>query len=365
MISSDIIKYTIKNEKKYIITEEIMLHVIQNNDISCLTAEYNNNEITYNIYESNNKVEIHRSLFVFENIKKIIDRFQIKFAKKIYFFHNKSDACQLKDLNYPLISHSRKIGYDEIILWPLTITKNTFFHYDLNYYKNEPDNIMWDKKKNKFIFKGMNSGNPFSCIKYPWYNQRCSRVDLLIEFLKLPEEFQKKGEITFDNIYPNMSELMSIVNNDKKIFEKFGKMLLPGKNINDLRNEIKLVLNNVKPREKLSYLFNYKYIICPEGFDVSSGLNWVLCSNSLAIVPPFHYENTIINSDYLKPYIHYVPIEENFSNLREIVEWCMENSAKCEEIIKNANDYSKQFLNEDFIVNYLKDIILKIINLQE
>jgi hypothetical protein len=365
MISSDIIKYTIKNEKKYIITQEIMLNTIQNSNISCLTAEYNNNEFIYNIYESNDKGEIHRSLFVFENIKKIIDIFQIKFAKKIYFFHNRSDACQSKNLNYPLISHSRKIGYDEIILWPLTITKNTFIHYDLNYYKNERDNIIWNNKRNKFIFKGMNSGNPFSCVKYQWNYERCSRVDLLLEYLKLPQELQEKGEITFDYIYPNMSELMSIVDNDEKIFEKFGKILLPGKNIDDLRKEIKLVLNNVKPRQKLNYLFDYKYIICPEGFDVSSGLNWVLCSNSLAIVPPFHYENTIINSDYLKPYIHYVPIEENFSNLREILEWCMMNDEKCKEIIKNANDYSNKFLSEDFMINYLKDIILKIIDLQE
>jgi len=361
----DLITYTFKKFHKFNLNDENVFYILSlNSNISCLMLEYLNDKLICKIKECENKTEIKRSLFVFENIIYIIKKFNIQFKKKIYFFHYKEDCCNLNNMNIPLMAHSRKIGNENIILWPLTIKKyGNFLHHDLTYYHNNTDNVLWENKKNMFVFKGMNSGNPFSIVKNRWNLDRSSRVNLLLEYLKLPENLQKKGEISFDFIYPNTNEVKELLKDDKKILEKYKNNWLLG-TIDELKDEINLLLKYIKPREKINYLYNFKYIICPEGFDVSSGLNWVLCSNSLAIVPPFHYENTIINSNFLKPYEHFVPINEDFSNLKETIEWCEMNEDKCKQIIKNANDYSKNFLDNKFMEDYLKEIIINIIKNQ-
>jgi hypothetical protein len=222
---------------------------------------------------------------------------------------------------------------------------------------------LWENKNNMFVFKGMNSGNPFSIVKRRWDLERNSRVKLLLEYLKLPENLQNKGEISFDFIYPNTQEIKEIVKDNDKLSNKFKNDLLLG-TLDELKNEINILLKHIKPREKINYLYNFKYIICPEGFDVSSGLNWVLCSNSLAIVPPFHYENNIINSEILKPYEHFVPINQDYTNLKETIEWCENNPEKCKQIVKNANNYAHIFLNNNFMEEYLKKIIIYVLNSQ-
>jgi ferritin len=73
-----------------------------------------------------------------------------------------------------------------------------------------------------------------------------------------------------------------------------------------------------------------------------------------------HYENTIINSSCLKPYVHYVPIKEDFSDLKEVMEWCLSNESKCKEIIKNANEYAKFFLDEANVINFLQKLISEV-----
>lgn len=171
----------------------------------------------------------------------------------------------------------------------------------------------------------MNSGNFFSSIKFKCNLDRKSRVDLLIEYLGLDEKLKNMCDIGFNCLYPSINEILELRNNYEYIKNKYGNELIEGKTVYYINNEINLMLENTKPFLTLSEIQKNKYIFCPEGFDVSSSLNWVLCSKSLAIVPPQHYENTIINSDVLKPYQHYVPINEDYSNLSEIIEWVMNN----------------------------------------
>ena len=43
--------------------------------------------------------------------------------------------------------------------------------------------------------------------------------------------------------------------------------------------------------------------------------------------------------DELKEYVHYVPVENDFSDLNERIQWCIDNNDKCEEITKNAKQF--------------------------
>ena len=64
----------------------------------------------------------------------------------------------------------------------------------------------------------------------------------------------------------------------------------------------------------------YKYIISIEGNDVSSGLKWMLFSNSVVLTPPFTWESWSMEG-ILKPFVHYIPLKADMSNVEEMIQW--------------------------------------------
>ncbi|KAL3815510.1 hypothetical protein ACHAXA_006207 [Cyclostephanos tholiformis] len=64
----------------------------------------------------------------------------------------------------------------------------------------------------------------------------------------------------------------------------------------------------------------YKYIISIEGNDVSSGLKWMLLSNSVVLMPPCTMESWAMEGK-LKPFVHFIPLRADMSNVEEMVRW--------------------------------------------
>ena len=113
----------------------------------------------------------------------------------------------------------------------------------------------------------------------------------------------------------------------------------------------------LKPKMTIKEMLNYKYIISIPGNDKDSGLNWKLASNSVVLMAPPKIESWLMEG-LLKPWVHYVPLADDYSDLDKIVEWCKNNDEKCQEIVKNANKFMKQFENikiERKIFNMIKE----------
>jgi hypothetical protein len=330
--------------------------VSNNQNISALIIKKNKE---YEIIECDNKNEIERSICVFENIKNIIIEYNLNIYEDKVIYHYKSDSCDYKGQLLPILSHSKKISNNNVILWSLT-KNQSYIHWNLQEYIKSLDMIKWENKKNIFFFRGLNSGNPFDCVEYPWFINRSSRTKLLLESLKLSIELKELCDISFYTL-ENYDEILKYVNNTNKLNELFGNLLKKDKTIIDLQKEIKIMLNYIKPNIELNKIYENKFIFCPEGFDVSAQLSWVLASNSVAICPPFQYESNIINSNKLKPYIHYIPINADYSNLNDVMEWCLTHDNECKKINDNAKKYMEDFLDEEKMKEYHKDILLKII----
>ena len=120
----------------------------------------------------------------------------------------------------------------------------------------------------------------------------------------------------------------------------------------------KYLKNNMSIKEQLKY----KYILSIEGNDVASGLKWQLYSNSVV----FMRKPKIVSwamEDKLEPYIHYIPIKDDFSDLIEQIEYADKNYDKCLNIIKNANKFIEQFLDQkkEELIHFL--VIKKYFNL--
>lgn len=185
-----------------------------------------------------------------------------------------------------------------------------------NYY-NKLIDIQFEKKYNKIIWRGASTGcldrkgNRFTLIE-KWFNKN-ERID-----------------VGFSLICQN-------------------------------RNTFSCYLKN---NMTITNILKYKYIISVEGNDKDSGINWKLNSNSLVLMPRPTVSSWLMETT-LVPDHHYVLLKDDFSDLEEKFIWCENNQDKCKEIIKNANNYMKQFDNqqhEEFIERCVIEKYLKFYN---
>lgn len=111
----------------------------------------------------------------------------------------------------------------------------------------------------------------------------------------------------------------------------------------------------IKQSLTIHELLNYKYILSIPGNDKDTGLNWKLASSSLVLMAPPKIESWLMEG-LLIPWIHYVPLLDDYSDLDIIVEWCRNNDKKCQNIIRNANHFMCRFEN----LKLEKDIFIMI-----
>lgn len=109
--------------------------------------------------------------------------------------------------------------------------------------------------------------------------------------------------------------------------------------------------------------FNYKYILNLEGNDYSSSFPFILNSNSLALhTYPFRYE-TILFGDDIQPWVHFVPVKQDCSDIVEKLQWCEEHQEECKAIISRANAYILPYKNKQCYDNILCKIVQSLKNL--
>ena len=79
----------------------------------------------------------------------------------------------------------------------------------------------------------------------------------------------------------------------------------------------------------------YKYLLALDGYDGPSNFYWMLNSNSLILRQESEWE--MFGDCYFQPWVHFVPLAQDCSDLSEKIEWCESHQAECERMIENAH----------------------------
>lgn len=111
-----------------------------------------------------------------------------------------------------------------------------------------------------------------------------------------------------------------------------------------------------KDKKSLTEMLTYKYLLSVEGNDVATNLKWIMASHSVLMAPSFQIESWFLEHR-LRPYIHYLPIQDDFSDVQDQFNWAEQHPKECERIISNANQYVEQFLNESREKKVLSDVL--------
>lgn len=96
----------------------------------------------------------------------------------------------------------------------------------------------------------------------------------------------------------------------------------------------------------------YKYVLDIGGNGYSGRLTYLLFSNRpLLFVERDHVQYYVKD---LEPYVHYVPVKRDLSNLIEQIQWMKDNEEKCKEIAKNAQDFAKTNFTREKILERVR-----------
>ena len=242
-----------------------------------------------------------------ENLIKFIGENEFKFEFSPY------DLCESKNIPTFVKSRNMLIKKNSILL-PLEDLYIPSYYIDIL-----RDDIPFNKKIQNCVWRGANSGYFFD---KP--TNRACRSDLVLNYGKN------------DNYNIGLSDVK---------YNYSGKEPLEY-NIEEF----------VKPKLSIKEQLNYMFVISVEGNDFATNLSWIMLSNSVPLMP-VPYVETWKMEQKLIPYIHYVPLNNDFSDLDEKMEWCLANLDKCEEIAYMSKLYVLQFFDKEKENNIINEVI--------
>jgi hypothetical protein len=213
----------------------------------------------------------------------------------------KSDWNDTRVYNEFILTHNRLYNNKDQVIFPLT-----GYHLPSDHNMKIEDHINFKQKNNKLFWRGSTTGVD------EIHNNK--RYNIVSKNINIHENIN----IGFNNF------CQGVYNNNVDLF-------LP------------LYKETIDPCGQVEY----KFILNIEGNDYASAFPWALSSNCCPLHNyPFTYE-TIIFGQGLKPYVHFVPINNDGSDLLEKYEWCLDNLEKCEEIANNGKIYMEKYLRQD------------------
>jgi hypothetical protein len=193
-----------------------------------------------------------------------------------------------------------------------------------NGYIQEIEKVRWEDKYSKAVFRGSATG----C--------EIGEKNLRIKATLLSKENPKyldAGIISFNRkLKKNLGKPLQIIEVNNKL-EKSNFMTLTEK-------------------------AKHKYILNLDGHVAAFRLGHEFSLGSVILIPKSKYY--LWFTYLLKPFEHYIPINEDLSDLIEKIKWCISNDDKCKIIAENGLKFFNTFLNKDGIFDYTQQLLYQI-----
>ena len=102
---------------------------------------------------------------------------------------------------------------------------------------------------------------------------------------------------------------------------------------------------------------DYKYVINVDGHVTAFRLSLELSYGSVILLVESKYRIWFMSM--LVPYVHYVPVKGDLSNLVDKIRWCISHDDECRKIAENAKEFYDKFLCRDSCLDYLQMILVE------
>lgn len=216
-----------------------------------------------------------------------------------------------------------------------TNERNMFLFPDLYMIENQWQNIifkieeanktsLWNEKLNKIFWRGGDTGN--EGIRYNTDNfDKLPRLNLVIQ----------------SKLYPNL------INASFSNYAQFSN----DQSGQDLKAILEILFKEGPESVPEEEHLKYKYLISIDGNTCAwRRVPWIMLSNSVLV----KQETSKIEWFYpaMKPYVHYIPVNDNLSNIFQQLEWMKNNDTELQKISQNATNFVKSNLMPEHINNH-------------
>jgi len=118
--------------------------------------------------------------------------------------------------------------------------------------------------------------------------------------------------------------------------------------------------NYLSNRVHYSEMLKYKIFMIIDGNYIASNHMWGFASGGV----PFIISNAKCwFIEYLTPFVNYIPIQYDLSDLKEKIDWVINNDSEAEQIAKNALQFSRDFFSSEFQKKYLIEKINQMVGI--
>lgn len=247
------------------------------------------------------------------------------------------------DRYYPVLSFNTSDNFLDIPIptnheWWF-ITGSYFKSRCLNDYLNGAIQLEWSKKKPTAVFRGKATGAGVFIKNNP--RLKAARLDKLWS-----EDINKRGLLDAGiTSFPNRYKTYY---GDRKVYYSRNRRY-----VEKMEN-----LVSIKKFMSMAEQSTYKYVLNIPGNSSAYRLSYLLKSGSVILNVSF--ENKLWFEYLWKPWVHYIPVAEDLSDLETIINWCIKNDKKCQDIVNNAKSFADKYLTEDGVADYIADILNRI-----
>ena len=120
-----------------------------------------------------------------------------------------------------------------------------------------------------------------------------------------------------------------------------------------------IILNYTTYMSLPELVSQYSILIDIEGIGYSARLKYLLWSHRPVIIVDRPHKEYFF--EYLQPWIHYIPVKRDLSDLVENTRWIMDNYDKALEIAHNAYNFSKEYLTRETCYKQWNKVIQELI----
>lgn len=255
------------------------------------------------------------------------------------FILNTHDCPMREPPKGPIFSITRCMGMNVLPVpqW-FSWRDGSFENWDakMRQYREGAENVAWKDKLATAIFRGNVRPSVLQ------WNETASKL----QFVNVTEEtFTKLGRTKIYMLGQERPDLLDI--------GLYGKGLQTGRGIIDLLNyEFKPPISMSNQSQK------YRHVLYVEGAcGWADRLKVLLVSGMLIFLQDTpcaeHFQAL------LKPWVHYVPVKNDFSDLLERIEWANENEDVIREIVQNAQEFGLHYNSQNGWDYYLKGLLRK------
>lgn len=200
-------------------------------------------------------------------------------------------------------------------------------------YRNEENVLEWSAKKPVAVFRGASTGMNVD---------QSGNARLHISLLS------KEGKIDANDGLPFLDAGITKWNFRPRVSKSSGYL-----ETIECEDSIGTV-----PFMSLSEQSGHKYIIHIDGHVSAFRLSGELGTKSCILKVDSEYN--LWYSHALKPYVHYIPIRSDLSDIYSQIEWCKTHDNECKQIADNAYDFYCTFLSKLSMLKYLQQTLIKL-----